>query len=97
MKSNKAIAINFNQDKIFEATLMLSDIHVNKDELMKLRRDEVREIAFDVIKETAREILVVLMNKNDEELNDYLDEFIKQSNLRYLVNKVTKNIINLPQ
>ena len=95
MKKEDSIKIKFNKEKLFEAILLLSDIHVNKDAITKLKRQEVREIAFDVIKETAREILVIMMDKEEMDLNKFLDEFIKKSNLRYLVNKVTKNIIQL--
>lgn len=94
--TNQELVIKFNEHKIAEAVLLLSELHVNKDLLTKIDRQQVREIAFNVIKETAREILAFLMNNDDDALNAFLDDFIKQSNLRYLVNKLSYNRIELP-
>lgn len=76
------ITVNCDENNFVDAILLLSKIHVDKDQLCTLPYHDLGELATNIILQTCKALVDAL--KDETKGAHIIAEFISRSNLKYL-------------
>ena len=84
--SDTPVNVTCNENNIVDAILLLSTIHVNKDKLLTIDTQRVKDIAANIILSSCHAVLEAL--RDETKGAHILAEFISRSNLKYLTREL---------
>jgi hypothetical protein len=76
------VTVNCDENNFIDAILLLSKIHVDKEQLCSLSADELNDLAANIILQTCKTLLDAL--RDDTKRPHIIAKFISKSNLKYL-------------